>query len=83
VDTMLTIALIIMAITLIVYLWRRRGGVSKTRTLRSEYRRLLNMPRDEADANIGRHLESLKDKYPGRSEEWYLEKMIYDLERDR
>ena len=61
-DTMLIIAVIIMAITLIVYLWRRRGGVSKTKTLRSEYRRLLNMPRDEADETIGRHLESLKNK---------------------
>ncbi len=30
-----------------------------------------------------RLLNQAKDKYPGKSERWYVEKVIYDLERDR
>ena len=30
-----------------------------------------------------RLLEQAKAKYPGKSERWYVEKIIYDLERDR
>ncbi len=30
-----------------------------------------------------RLLEQAKVKYPGKSERWYVEKVIYDLERDR
>jgi uncharacterized membrane protein len=29
-----------------------------------------------------RLLNQAKDKYPGKSERWYVEKVIYDLERD-
>ncbi|UBF28386.1 hypothetical protein K9N68_11200 [Kovacikia minuta CCNUW1] len=30
-----------------------------------------------------RLLNYTRDKYPGKSERWYVEKTIYDLERDR
>ena len=30
-----------------------------------------------------RILNNLSQKYPGKSHQWYLEKAIYDLERDR
>ena len=30
-----------------------------------------------------RILNQLSQKYPGKSHKWYLEKAIYDLERDR
>lgn len=30
-----------------------------------------------------RLLEQARNKYPGKSDRWYVEKVIYDLERDR
>jgi hypothetical protein len=30
-----------------------------------------------------RLLEQVRWKYPGKSERWYVEKVIFDLERDR
>jgi hypothetical protein len=41
------------------------------------------MPPEVAEETLNLHLENLKKKFPGRSMEWYLEKIIYDLERDR
>jgi hypothetical protein len=36
---------------------------------------------DQAAAD--RLLTAARFKYPGRSQQWYLEKVIYDLDRDR
>lgn len=38
---------------------------------------------DEAARALERQLSLLKNKRPGQSDEWYLKKIIYDLERDR
>ncbi len=37
----------------------------------------------QADEALQRQLKAARKRYPGRSEQWYLEKIIYDLERDR
>lgn len=78
---------ILVAAVLIVliyyYLSRRKQGGRKSGSLRTELRQLLNLPPAEAEKTIERHLKSLQERFPGRSEEWYLEKIIYDLERDR
>lgn len=43
----------------------------------------LRLPPREAEKTLERHLEYLRQKHPGRDEEWYLEKILYDLGRDR
>ncbi len=73
------------AILLLVYYLRQRGGqgTGRVKTLRQECRRLLKQSPISADETIDRYMANLKDRYPGHTEEWYLEKIIYDLERDR
>ncbi len=74
----------IAVLILIYYFWKRSGsGLGKEQALRQQIRRLLQQPPDAADETINRYVANLKDRYPGHSEEWYLEKIIYDLERDR
>ena len=81
-------ALIILAIAvalIILYFYRIRGrkGVGKQRALWQECRRKLRLPLKVADETIERHIKSLKKSHPNHPEEWYLEKIIYDLDRDR
>ena len=77
------IVLIIIIAAVIFFLWRKQKGTSRTEALKKEYQRYQKLSPDKADEVIDRHMKRLKEKYPGRSEEWYLEKMIYDLKRDR
>ena len=81
-------ALIIMAVIVILmilyfYLKRNRKGGGKLHTLRQECRRKLHLPPKIADETIQRYIDSLKKSHPNHTEEWYLEKIIYDLDRDR
>lgn len=74
----------IAVLILIYYLWKRSSsGLGKEQALRQQIRRLLQQPPDSANETIDRYMANLKERYPGHSEEWYLEKIIYDLERDR
>ncbi len=77
--------ILLVAIALIIlYFYRirslRRGG---QRTLWQECRRKLRLPQKVADETIERYIQSLKESHPNHTEEWYLEKIIYDLDRDR
>ena len=66
------------------YFWsRQKGPASKVNRLWMECRRQLRMPPEEADKVIERYMSRLEEKHPDRSQEWYLEKILYDLERDR
>ena len=51
--------------------------------LQNKYYNLSFQSRNEARKSLNRQLMLLKNKYPGYSQEWYLEKIIYDLKRDR
>lgn len=53
------------------------------RNLREQCRSLLKMPPDEADKVIDRLIERQKEKNPGQTEEWYLDKVLFDLEKDK
>lgn len=53
------------------------------RKLRRNYIALHGFSRTEAENALVRQMDLLKRKRPGLSEEWYLEKIIYDLEKDR
>jgi len=59
------------------------GGRSNTKTLRREYSRRAGLPSGREDEYIDSYILRLQEKYPARSETWYLEKMLFDLERDK
>ncbi len=79
--------IIIIAIILTLLINRnRRRGVGGYRAYQSDKgckalrRKLLNLVhRDTAE----RLINSAKRQHPGKSERWYLEKVIYDLQRGR
>ncbi len=58
---------------------RRRSG----RSLRERYLRLLNMRPPHGEEALNRTLQNLQERLPNHSTDWYLRKMIADLERDR
>ena len=71
------------------YRWRCLGRFSQEpvdgrhRRPEAEYQQLVFLSGQQADEALWRQLKAAMKKYPGRSEQWYLEKIIYDLERDR
>jgi len=78
----LIMAIILILIAIYIYVIKSSKG-GKQHALRQEIRRQLRLPTKLADETIERHIKRLKKHNPNRSEEWYLEKIIYDLERDR
>ncbi len=85
-DLALAIVIIIVVIVVVIFFRSKGAGIvghTKTGSLRQKARRQLKLPPEQADQTIDRQIERLKERYPGRSEEWYLEKIIYDLERDQ
>ena len=59
----------------------RRGNQTGIKTNQLEKKLLAMLNGDRAGAN--RLLKGTKRMYPGKSNEWYFEKVIADLERDR
>ena len=85
-DLTLIILVVIIVLAVIFYIRSRGGspvGRGKSRSLRQQARNQLKLPPEQADQTIDRQIDRLKERFPNRSEEWYLEKIIYDLERDR
>jgi hypothetical protein len=62
-------------------LWSLRGD--EPSRLRQEYFHSVPLPRAQAEEALARHLAGLQQRYPGRSEIWYLRRILSDLERDR
>ncbi|MFB2770355.1 ABC transporter permease [Pelatocladus sp. BLCC-F211] len=61
---------------------RRKASTSCRTTNHELQRKLLQLLRgDKATAN--RLIRQQRQMHPGRSDKWYLEKAIWDLERDR
>ena len=79
----LILVIILILAVISVYVTRTDKGRRKQHTLWQECRRQLRLPPKLADETIKRHIKRLEERHPNRSEEWYLEKIIYDLERDR
>lgn len=80
----IAVLVVILVAALLYFLWKHnRRGMGKINTLRRDARRLLSTAHDDADEIINRQISVLEKRYPDRTEEWYLEKIIYDLERDR
>ena len=55
----------------------------KINKLKKQYRMLYGPNKQEAERSLGRQMAFIKTKYPDKSEKWHLEKIIYDLKRDR
>ncbi len=58
----------------------KKGGLGrKGYSLQKKLLRMLH----HDQATVDRLLRAAEYRHPGRSQQWYLEKVIYDLERDR
>ncbi len=56
---------------------------TETQRLRRAWFRRTRLPRPQADAALARHLQALQERFPGRTEAWYLKKILADLHRDQ
>jgi len=77
------ISTIILALVFIyIYVLKGSRGKDKHSKLWQECRRQLRLPPKLADETIERHIQRLKKRHPNRAQSWYLEKILYDLERE-
>ncbi|HWP97731.1 MAG TPA: hypothetical protein VN426_12880 [Syntrophomonadaceae bacterium] len=53
------------------------------RKLAAEYVRQSGLTAAEAHRSLERQTERLQISRPGKSQLWYMEKILYDLQRDR
>ena len=51
------------------------------RVMKGRFITLSRLPRAQAEAELLDRVESLADRYPGKSYHWYLEWLVTDLER--
>ena len=82
-NQLITLALVIAAGFLLYGLWRdRRKGSSSHSSWKGKVNgRLLQAVKGDR-ALAKRLLENARLKHPGKSNNWYIEKVIYDIERD-
>ncbi|KUK53792.1 MAG: Uncharacterized protein XD78_0889 [Desulfotomaculum sp. 46_296] len=67
------------AVVLTIF-YSRKAEIEK---LKQKYRRLTFLSPKAADETLRLQIIKLRNKRPGRTEKWYIEKAIYDLERNR
>ena len=66
-----------------IFLFETITKTFKINKLKREYKMLYGLSGSEAEKSLQRQLLNLKSKSPGKSDEWYLKKIINDLKRDR
>ncbi|HEX8433501.1 hypothetical protein [Archangium sp.] len=76
------VAVVVVAVLVGLIFWALRFFNPVDR-LRNQYLRNVRQPRPEAEQSLARHLARLQERYPGKSEVWYLRRVLADLERDR
>ncbi len=82
-NQLIALALVIAAALLVYELWRDRNRKSSpNRSLKRKISRPLLQAVKGDRALAERLLESARLKHPGKSNSWYTEKVIYDIERD-
>ena len=79
-NQLIALALVIAAGFLLYGLWRDRNP--KYNIWNSQISRPLLQAVKGDRALAKRLLENAKLRYPGKSNNWYIEKVIYDIERD-
>lgn len=81
---MIYLVILVAIIVAAVLTWSLRKRPSgSAAALRRRYSQLMFLSGKEAEKSLQYQLETARKKYPGRSEQWYLEKIVFDLERDR
>ncbi|MBN1205446.1 MAG: hypothetical protein JXB05_11035 [Myxococcaceae bacterium] len=70
------------AVVLVVVVGLVLRGTEAQRLRRAWFRN-TPLPRPQAEESLARHLLALKERFPGRTEAWYLKKILSDLQRDR
>ncbi len=94
VNGMTSIALAIVILVVVVVVMsrsqRRKRGLSRPRSSSTSQSRSLPQTKKQLIRLNGgnravalRLVEQLRQRYPERSEQWYWEKAIFDIERDR
>ncbi len=70
----------IVVVVAVLGLWLRG---TEAQRLRRAWFRNTPLPRPQAEESLARHLMALKERFPNRTETWYLKKILSDLRRDR
>jgi hypothetical protein len=78
-STLIVVGVLVLAVVVAALLIR---GTPAQR-LRRAWFRSTPLPRVQAEELLARHLTALQERFPGRSEVWYLKKILSDLKRDR
>ena len=75
---LIPVAVIVVA----VVIWAALRNTEAQRLRRAWFRN-MPLPRAQAEESLARHLMALKERFPNRTEAWYLKKILSDLQRDR
>lgn len=67
----------------VLFWWRRQSGGGRVGKLKEAYRHELRVSKPEADRILESQLQRMRERYPDKDEVWHLEKLLYELERDR
>ena len=73
----------VLLIAIFLYINRQKQFSGRSRRLRRDIRQKMRLSPKNADEIIDDYLSRLRQKHPDKQEEWYLEKMLYELERDK
>ncbi len=77
------LVLLLIAAAAVAIWFVRSSPARRVRRLEEAYFRRAQLPRKLAAEALERHLEGLEDRHPGRSYDWYLRRILTDLQRDR
>lgn len=75
--------LILVAVIIFGVVYFGRDKFSRLERLKKKYYELSQLPPDEAERSLNFQLERLKEKHPDRDMEWYMDKIIFDLKKDK
>jgi len=85
-NSLFALAIVIAAGCLLYGIWRDRPSKPSQKKDAGSWNGKMSRPLLQAvkgdRALAKRLLEGAKLKYPGKSDRWYVEKVIYDIERD-
>ncbi|WP_233165569.1 hypothetical protein [Archangium sp. Cb G35] len=81
VNTDIVVLVVGALLALGVLYWLLTGNEASR--LKDQYFRSVQLPRAQAEESLARHLARLQEQHPGKSEAWYLRRVLADLHRDR
>ena len=81
VNTDIVILVVGALLALGVLYWLLTGNEASR--LKDQYFRSVQLPRAQAEESLARHLARIQEQHPGKSEAWYLRRVLADLHRDR